>query len=440
MDKIIWVLGLKHSNARKSISWLSPFPNFSNCDVLVINLPLLEEEILKKRQADLNLEARRYIFDMLMARKDVIVILSANQNILSWLPIYPVINKVAPVKMKEDKGKTPWDAYLKTVEECDYYIRKFAFQYIKALTDPGSEYHENYYFTEIAENSHYFLDIATELEVKNRAEQVIGACIRFIIRYGDGVFYERGTFVSGSITFLPPPTRVSVEEAIDLVINTLTGAEIAEPSPPWEDQIDLPGLKDINEKIQQKERDKEKIIKEIRELQTEKDNLVKFRWLLWTKGTPLENAVRDAFIFLGFPEIRKIREENLEDWVIEFKHIKQYQYGVFEIKGADERTSLADLTQCNKWVEDYMLENKKAKGIFVTNQYRSVDPLKNQEKREHFEKNEIEYAETRGICILPTHEIFYATVEKLNKNPKITRKFIEEKIANSKGICRLSET
>lgn len=442
MAKIVWVLGSEHPNANKSISWLSPFPNFSNCDILIVNLQSLEKQVLEKRSSDLFNEARRYIFDMLMTReREVIVVSSSDQNKLSWLPIYPKIETVAPVKIKREE-QMPLDMYLKNVEECNYYIRDFELGYVRTLTDPESNFSEKYKFTESALYG-YSLTYKVEWRIENRAEQLIGGCFKFIISYGYKLsptsFLPRGTFASGPIIFLPPPTKVSAEQAIDLIVNTLIGAEITESPPTWEGKIDLPGLKVINEKIQQKEKEKETIVKEIEKLQNARDNLIKFRRLLWTKGTPLENAVRDAFILLGFPEIRKIREENLEDWVIEFKHIKQYKYGVFEIKGADERTSLADLTQCNKWIEDYLLENKKAKGIFVTNQYRLEDPLKNQEKREHFEKNEMEYAEKREICILPTHEIFYAVTAKLNGDPKITRKYMEEKIANAKGLCKFSK-
>jgi len=215
------------------------------------------------------------------------------------------------------------------------------------------------------------------------------------------VHKELGSFASGRIIFLLPSTKTSAEQAIDLIVNSLVGAELIESPLAWENRIDLPGLKEINATIQEKEKAKDSIIKEIEKLQNNRENFLKIRRLLWTKGTPLENAVRDAFKFLGFPEICKMREANLEDWVIDFKRVKRYQYGVFEIKGADQRTSLVDLTQCNKWVEDYMLENKKVKGIFVTNEYRLENPTKNRQKREHFEENEIEYAEKERSAFYP---------------------------------------
>jgi len=428
---------------KKIILWNPPFPNFSNCNILIINLQSLIDTQFQKIRAVLLAEARRYIFDMLMTQeKEVIVVLSDSQKMLEWLPIYPIIKTIAPAKIGECGVEASIDEYIKMVEECPYYIRDFDISYVEEMTNPKSEISEKYHFTQEALRR-YALSLTTETKIENVAKQLIGGYFRFKIRYGEDVYIRSkriraaGTFTSGRIIFLPSSTKINVEQAIDLIINTLTGAKLIESPPQWESRIDLPGLKDINEKIRVKEKEKEQIIKQIKELSEKRDYLIGFRRLLWTKGTPLENIVRDAFIFLGFHKIRKIREENLEDWVIKFKYVDKYQYGVFEIKGADRRTSLANLTQCNKWVDEYWRKNKKVKGIFITNQYRLEDIRESLEKREHFEPNEKEYAENKDICILPAHEIFFAVVEKLKGNSNITRQYIEERIANAKGLCKL---
>jgi hypothetical protein len=444
MEKTIWVLGSEHSNAHKSISWLSPFPNFSNCDILIVNLQSLGAEQIGKRSSELFNEARKYIFDMLMTgEKETIIVLSSEQLHVRWLPLFPIVKEIAHAEVGEYSAESPVDEYIKTVESCPFYIHEFEANYFIEKTDPTSAEHENYSFTaEVMRYDDplqraYEGGICIDSEIFNKAKQKIGCRVSFFIDYG----YERKKrFRTGNLYFLPPPTKCTAEQAIDMMVNILTGAELLESPPAWENKIDMPKLRDIEREIMQEEEQKDKLIKEIDELKVKKVELIKFRRLLWTKGTPLENVVREAFAFLGFPEIRKIRAENLEDWVIDFKFVPEYKYGVFEIKGADERTSLADLTQCNKWVDDYIVENRGiAKGIFVPSQYRLGDITKNKEKREHFENNELKYAGSREICILPSHEILYAVVEKMKGKSQITRKFIEEKIAISKGICKLSE-
>jgi len=443
MEKAIWVLGSKHPNAHNSISWLSSFPNFSNCDVLIVNLQSLGKQVYNKRKSDLFEKARRYIFDMLMTgEKLVFIILPSHEGFLDWLPVYPELEEIAPARVRQDSlGKTI-DDYLETVEECPFYIRDFNFSYVKDKTNPKSECSEKYSFTEDARDF-YFCELVAHPRIENRAKQMIGGQVMCEIHCGLDTYTRvyKQTFSSGITVFLPPSTKITVEQAIDIMVNIFTGGELIESPPQWENKIDMPGLQEKERQIVQKEEEKKTLIKDIEELKNSKDNLIKFRRLLWTDGTPLENAVKDAFVTLGFSEIRKIREKNLEDWVIDFKFVPDYKHGVFEIKGSEKRTSLSDLNQCDKWVKDYLLEkNLQVKGIFVSNQYRRGDILTSLKQREHFEKNELKFARQREICILPSHEIFYAIVEKMKGNPQITRKFIEEKIAATNKVCKVSET
>lgn len=445
MEKTIWVLGSEHPNAHKSISWLSSFPNFSNCDILIVNLQSLGNLQHQKRVSELYDGARRYIFDMLMTgEKLVIVILPSHDGFVTWLPVYPELKDIAPARLGQYNVNEPISEYLKTVEECPFYIRDFDVSYFENKTYPKSPESEKYVFTEDAHDA-YSCKLIVSSKIENQAKQMIGGYVMFRIHYGinkDKVSRTyKGSFDSGIILFLPPPTKVTVEQSIDIMVNVLMGGELIESPPLWENKIDLPGLQDIENQFVQKEQEKETIIKDIEKLKNSKDNLIKFRRLLWTDGTPLENAVKDAFVTFGFSEIRKIREKNLEDWVIDFKFVPEYKHGVFEIKGSEKRTSLSDLNQCDKWVKDYLLEkNLEVKGIFVSNQYRHGDIGTNLKQREHFEENELKFARQREICILPSHEIFYAFVEKMKGNTQITREFIEEKIASAKGLCKISET
>jgi hypothetical protein len=253
-----------------------------------------------------------------------------------------------------------------------------------------------------------------------------------------GIPEEEAIFLTGHVVFLPPTTKISNEEGIDLIINMFSGNQLKESPPIWEKNINIPPLGDLEENLAQKQSEKVKIEEKIKGLEKRIKEKKEHRKLLWTKGKPLEDKVHQAFKFLGFPEIRRRRSGDLEDGVFNFKINTRFKYGVLEIKGRDKKTSLSDLTQCNKWIEDYLLENIEVKGIFVANQYRLKDPQKSKKNREQFEPNELKYAKERKICILTSHEIFNAVVEKMKNNPKITRKNIEQKIASAKGLCELT--
>ncbi len=160
--------------------------------------------------------------------------------------------------------------------------------------------------------------------------------------------------------------------------------------------------------------------------------------LIWSGGNLLEILIKDAFYTLGFKEIKEGRAKNLEDFVIDFKAGGPPFLGIIEVKSSYKRTSLADISQCNKWVEDYFIEfNTPSKGIFIPNQYIAEPYPESKYKRMHFEPNELDYARKRDICIIPACEIFDAVYEILIGNAKINREYIENKILSTSGLCKL---
>jgi hypothetical protein len=85
----IWTLGLKNSNADKSITWDQTFPNFNEPDVLIIDLNSLTDEILERIDKSKLREARNQIFNKFVNGGTIIFIIApyhemaakANNNI-----------------------------------------------------------------------------------------------------------------------------------------------------------------------------------------------------------------------------------------------------------------------------------------------------------------------------------------------------------------------
>jgi hypothetical protein len=438
----IWILGSHHLNADKCISWSELFPNFSNCDLLIVNLSTLNKEIIQKNEQKLFNEGRRHIFDLLMTgEKQIIFILSNEQKTLDWLPIAPILRKIQFSEINEYTTYPDLEDYMSKVRKCDFYIKDYVVsKYFDSMVNPGSADCENYKFTEDIRGQ---LDykIIRKNEVLNKANQNVGVSITCIITDTYEIiarnYKTEKRHYTGEMIFLPPPTDISVDQGIDLILNNILGINLKESPPIWEKSITLPSLTTIEQEINQKMDQKEKIVKEIQKLEKEKTDKIFYRRLLWTIGPPLEDVVKEAFVFLGFPEIRKIRANNLEDWIIELKTTSNYQYGIIEVKGSNKRTSQNDLVQCNKWVEDYVLLSKKVKGIFVPNQCRLDDISTSINAKMHFEPNELDYAKTRNICILPSHEIFNAVAAKMKDSNCVDRASIEKIILSSNGICKL---
>ena len=438
-ETVIWVLGAKSLSADRSISWYETCPNLTNCDVLIVNLDSICNLDPQKERMSFY-AVRRYIFDLIMTgEKTVIFILPMSYNgipsfLYEVMPVLPVLKIVARCECDEFSSKDLDEVmveaildYLNAVKDCNYYISAWNTEFFWNTINPDSRWQiEIYDFTR---QIHDF-GILRLSEILNKAKQKIGTSVRMVIQDRN----SRSLFQTGIIHILPPPTESSVEEGIEVIVNHLIGLELKEPNPEWEQGIDIPGLDKVLKSIKRIDMDIHRMTEQKRCLQKEQDRLLKFRRLLWTKGEKvLQEAVKDAFIELGFTEIRQERAKNKEDWIFDFR--SRPLIAVLEVTGADKRTSLKDLRKCADWITDYDAKGKDCKGIFIPNQYRREEYPKSKKKREHFEKNEIQFARKHNICILPSHMLFEAVVKRMKGNPKFNREFIEERILSADSVC-----
>ena len=164
--------------------------------------------------------------------------------------------------------------YMKTVEKCPFYIHDFDYYFCTAKTDPQSVNAENYYFTGEANTYGYRSGVYVDSRIRNRAKQMIGGRLKFIVKYGYNLSNQ---FNSGFIYLLPPPTRCSATQAIDNMLAIFSGGELIESPPAWENKIDLAGLKEAEITIAQKEKEKDSLVKSINELKKTRKSIIEFR-------------------------------------------------------------------------------------------------------------------------------------------------------------------
>lgn len=231
----IWVLGSKHAKAKNCVTWERPFPNFSNADILIINTETLgtalkEDTALAKALSN---EAKRYIFDMLMtAEKYIIVIMPLTPTDLTWLPIYPDYKRTVPIKTGKIPNNNAMNEYLEKVETTSYYFHDMNFAFVSETT-PKSENAGKLY------QNHYSAKLRHTHNILNAIKQIVGGSFILDITYRQtylGSLINEEHFVSSPILFLPPPTKVSIETGIDLLINIITQETQNETAVP-------PGLK-----------------------------------------------------------------------------------------------------------------------------------------------------------------------------------------------------
>ena len=67
--------------------------------------------------------------------------------------------------------------------------------------------------------------------------------------------------------------------------------------------------------------------------------------LLYSKDIPLKDTVRQTLMLLGFDDVKRVRNNDRDDWVLEFKHEKPFKYEITEIKGDDARTKQQHIVQ-----------------------------------------------------------------------------------------------
>ena len=87
------------------------------------------------------------------------------------------------------------------------------------------------------------------------------------------------------------------------------------------------------------------------------------------------------------------------------------------------------------WVDDYIKEglDVNPKGIFISNQFRLNKFPDSMAQRKLFEPNEIEYAKSRKICIIPSYVLFEA-VNKILAGQSPVRPKIEQLILDTDGV------
>lgn len=431
----IWVIGGKASNADRSIPWQENIPNIANSDRLIIDLNTIPSNIGIPRY-----EIRHYLRYMMMAGKVIYVILSPTsvKNASALSDMLPVLPRLIEVKPCDFDSINPLDVqnvpneiveYCNYVEHCAFFIDQINFDYLWHCLNPESGWEvEKYSFSQQIHS----LEQSYILEILNVSCQSIGLASKFKILDGKGKILHE----TGQIIFLPPPTRITSSETVEVLVNSLRGMEFKEEEPDWVLKVHLPRIDELSRQIYEENKIIEDTTKKIQQLNKEKTEIEKFRKLLWTNNKPLEDAVKDAFILLGFEEIRGGRSRELEDWVIDLKTTDEFIHGIMEVKGREKRTALNDMNQCFKWVNQYRVqEKKKVKGIFLPNQFRRTETL-DSKKRLMFEPNEIEFAQDFKICVLPTSELFRAVVHILEGN-KLSRNEIEKRILEANPICKI---
>jgi hypothetical protein len=275
--------------------------------------------------------------------------------------------------------------------------------------------------------------------VINRQRQAIGLTFAYGLHAytshnvwgADRKWKAEPDFVSGSVYYLPPPTRVSDDEAVRILLEDLCGIEARATAPGWAALVDLPGSCELEDQIRARQGQIHRVQKELDPLLNEKERREAFKAILYETGiTPLQETVEAAFKELGF---KTLPSEVSDEFYIEFGG----QQALVEVKGVDKSASLKDVRQ----VIDYQLEYEQRHGdsikaILVVNAWRHLPPEKRGLARTLvFPDNVVKRAEANNIALLDTVELFNA----LNAFwlGQVETQDLFDKLLDTRGVVKL---
>ena len=426
--KEVWLVGNKNPNVDKSLTWNGSLSNLSDPDILIMDFQSLQNSLDLTKLYN----SKSEIFNKFLNGGSLISLIPENfENIIDIIQFFSPINySIEQLETKKIlyRKSNNFYRYLEKNDKSNFIIQDFQInddlrnihptnQLSQQIVNILEEVHGGY----ISKNPVF---IGKEVLANDNSNNIIAVRLWLHIN---------GYWKSGNLILLPSIKSLSKEEVIDLLLESLGKTSNIETMPEWVYNIKLNGVDEILNKMKKLLEEKRKIEENIKENNKEKIKLENYYRLIVSKGNMLEQAVFEALKLMGFHDIRQERDHNLEDGIFDLKSISNYSIGVIEVKGSDTRTSLGNMTQCNRWSDDYYKINKPAKGIFIPNQFR-LDPYpESKQKRLHFEPNELTYSKSRDICIIPSCVIFNA-VEKILKGVKVNREKIEKQISDTKGV------
>lgn len=231
----------------------------------------------------------------------------------------------------------------------------------------------------------------------------------------------------GKLFLLPNTTRISysefVKESLENIFEIDSKVEGRAP-PTWVSNYSLPNESELIANIDEKRR-------EITELESELDQLTKYKRLLYETSTNLEEVTKRALRELGFVVEGEV--PGRRDGVLNTSQAKF----VLEITGTTGGVKLSKCRQLDEWVEDAIVEfpEEKVLGLLIVNSQMAISP---NERNVSIEPNAENYLKERGkgdYKVLLTSDLYQIVEQSLSGG--VNKKLIEEMFCQPGPLLRL---
>ena len=436
-------MGNDHPGADRSIKWDGSFGNLSDPDVLIIDLTGLAKEVLQRIDKDNLDQAQVSIRDKLLYGGTVVVI---TQPAFSIRPNSPPTGRpsgaygratAAGPYAYSNYHTLPINIVTPTVQP-NYVIKVGDGHRFKDYIDAIKEY--KFLIDSVTDkippgpNGKPLASLRRldEWDITDNSGRALGLVLE--VAESDHYGRLRQAPRPGRLVLLPPPTE-QIDEAIGRILSVYKASPPAGAPPAWAERLSPGPAGENRARIAELEVRKAEMQGEIDGLARLNDRIMAHRRLLYSDGPELEDAVVEAFKTLGFDDIERMGKADEEDASFAMDGTG-YSHGVIEAKGAGRGIQLQHILQCNRWTDRRAIaDGRPSKGIFVPNQHRLEPYPESEEIRIKIEPNQLEQAEMKDICIIPSCVLFEA-VSRVLGGETPDRAGIAGRIAATTGVLR----
>ena len=431
----VWLLGNTHPSADRSVGWLDPLSNLGDPDALIVDMTTLTEDAIREMGGKKLDRIRKYIEEKFLGGGGTIVVITAAKFSVSLHD--PASGRpIATAGLRARSNYSILPVRLDTVPVADgcRILCNDLHNHKKYVDTVG---HFEFYIAECNRAIYsslyglkFFLSRVDSQDIMDNSGHDLGFELVVTAVEGDEILKWIGR--TGCLVFLPPYTEPAADAIGTLLAFYGRGAPRGETPPPWADKVSPARANQLQAEIARLGEQRDQVQGRMDALARERDGVLGHRRLLYSRGGGLEAAVADAFRLLGLGA-EQAGGADEEDCVVAMD-AGGYAHGVVEVKGADGRTRQQDIVQCGKWVDVwYAREGKLPKGVFVPNQHRMKEYPKSEQERLRFEPNELEYAEAKDICIIPSCALFEAAKRALD-GAALDGAEIAARIAGTRGV------
>jgi hypothetical protein len=243
---------------------------------------------------------------------------------------------------------------------------------------------------------------------------------------------------SGVAVWLPPPTEISADEAISLILRERYRRSVEVATPEWAATYQLPQQQAIAAQVNQRQQEIERLQQEIALAQKQLEATTSLNRLLYEQNQEaLTLIVCDALRELGAQvSDAKIGADGTPNAGIMRLTDPSGREGMLLVKTRAGELPLSDLRQLDQYVRDLMLnQNWRGKGILIANTHYTQPP---EQRNEPFPSNCIRAAQQLfGYCLVTTTQLFQA-IATHQRNELDSREFWNA-IFEVNGVCPLPE-